>query len=211
MSATSVKICGLSTPATLDAAVDAGASHVGLVWHPASSRHVDLDTAARLRRRVPAAVKVVLLMVDQTPQETIRAIEAVQPDVVQFHGDEAPKWLALVKEHTKLEVWKAIGVSQRSSIEHARTYVGAADRILFDAPAHALPGGNGLAADWRLLEGLKFPLPWGLAGGLDPDNVAGAIRQTGAPLVDVSSGVESAPGVKDVDKIRAFCKAAHAT
>ena len=211
MAATLVKICGLSTAATIDAAVDAGASHVGLVWHAQSSRHVDLETAAKLRRRVPPQVKVVLLMVDQTPQETLRALEAVQPDVVQFHGDEAQKWLALVKEHTKLEVWKAIGVSQRSSIDHARTYVGAADRILFDAPAHALPGGNGLAADWRLFEGLVFPLPWGLAGGLDPGNVAGAIRQTGAPLVDVSSGVESAPGVKDVDKIRAFCKAAHAT
>lgn len=203
-----IKICGLSTPETVDAAVDAGASHVGLVWHEPSPRHVTLDQAALLRRRVPARVKTVLLMVNQSPEDTVRALDTVRPDVVQFHGDESPQWLALIKQHKKLTVWKAFGVREAGAFERALRYKDAADLILFDAPAGKLPGGNGLAIDWGLFSGLRFAMPWGLAGGLSPANVAEAMTLTGAPLVDASTGLESVPGIKDPTLIRAFCMAA---
>jgi phosphoribosylanthranilate isomerase len=203
-----IKICGLSTPETVDAAVDAGATHIGLVHYEPSPRHVSLDQAAALRRRVPRQVKVVLLLVSMEAQPTAQALDAVKPDVVQFHGSETPEWLALIKQHTPLEVWKAVGVRNAESLTSAIKWKGAADKVLYDAAAGALPGGNGLALDWSLLGNFRHELPWGLAGGLTPGNVADAIRTTGAPLVDASSGLETAPGVKDVDLIRAFCKAA---
>lgn len=204
---TLIKICGLSTPETLDAAIDNGASHVGLVHFEPSPRHLSLDDAAKLRRRVPQSVKVVLLLVNAQPEPTERAYNIVRPDVIQFHGNETPEWLALVKKHLGVEIWKAVGLQDAGTLERSQKYHDVADRIIFDAPAQALPGGNGTGFDWRLLADRPPPLPWGLAGGLDPDNVAEAIRVTGAPLVDVSSGVESAPGIKDVDRIAAFCKA----
>lgn len=204
-----IKICGLSTPETLDAAVAAGATHVGLVHYPQSPRHVTLEQAARLRARVPGGIKVVLLLVNEQPQPTVEAVQAVRPDVVQFHGSETPEWLALVKQHARaLEVWKAIGVSEAMSLERAQRYKGAADLLLYDAPAKKLPGGTGLVFDWSLLADYKHQVPWGLAGGLTADNVAEAVRATGAPLVDASTGLETAPGAKSVDKIAAFCQAA---
>ena len=203
-----IKICGLSTPETIDAAVDAGATHVGLVHFEPSARHVSLEDAAKLRALVPANVKVVLLLVNQQPDATAKALAAVKPDVVQFHGRETPEWTGMVREKTQLEVWKALGLKDAGTLERSAAYVGKVDRLLFDAPAKALPGGNGIAFDWNLLAGHKHLVDWGIAGGLTPDNVAEAIRATGAPLVDASSGLESAPGVKDVDLIRAFCKAA---
>ncbi len=203
-----IKICGLSTPETVDAAVDAGATHIGLVHYEPSPRHVSLEQAATLRRRVPQGTKVVLLLVSMDAPATVQALEAVRPDVVQFHGAETPEWLALIRNNTPLEVWKAIGVRNADSLEFALTFKDAADRVLFDAAPGVLPGGNGLALDWSLLANFHDRMPWALAGGLTLDNVAEAIRTTGAPLVDTSSGVESAPGVKDVDLIRAFCKAA---
>ena len=203
-----IKICGLSTPETLDAAVDAGATHVGLVHYEPSPRHVSLDQAAVLRRRVPQHVKVVLLLVSMDALPTAQALDAVKPDVVQFHGSETPEWLALIKNNTPLEVWKAFGVRNADSLTNALKFKGAVDMLLYDAAAGALPGGNGLALDWSLLANFRHELPWGLAGGLTPGNVAEAIRVTGAPLVDASTGLETAPGVKDVDLIRAFCKAA---
>lgn len=203
-----IKICGLSTPETVDAAVDAGATHVGLVHYEPSPRHVSLDDAAKLRRRVPEHVKVVLLLVNQQPKPTAVAIDAVKPDVVQFHGRESPEWLALLRQNIPHELWKAIGVSRPESVERAHKYKGAAHRVLFDAPAKQLPGGNGLLADWSLITEKPISMDWGLAGGLTPDNVADAIKTTGAPLVDASSGLESAPGVKDAAKIKAFCEAA---
>lgn len=204
---TKIKICGLSTPETVDAAVDAGATHVGLVHYEPSPRHVSLEKAAELRRRLPQHVKAVLLLVSMEAQQTVEAIRVVQPDVVQFHGRETPEWLALVRQNTTLEVWKAIGVKDEVSLERALKFKDAADMLLYDAAAGKLPGGNGLALDWSLLANHRHEMPWGLAGGLTPANVADAIRQTGAPLVDASSGVESAPGVKDMDKIAAFCEA----
>lgn len=208
MAITEIKICGLSTPETIDAAVDAGATHVGLVHYEPSPRHVSLEQAAALRRRVPERVKVVLLLVNMEALPTAQALDAVKPDVVQFHGRETPEWLALVKQNTPFEVWKAIGVRNPQSLTDAIEFKGAADKLLYDAAAGALPGGNGLALDWSLLAHFRHEMPWALAGGLTPGNVTEAIRTTGAPLVDASTGLESAPGVKDVDLIRAFCKAA---
>jgi phosphoribosylanthranilate isomerase len=202
-----IKICGLSTPETLDAAVDAGATHIGLVHFEPSPRHVSLEDAAKLRRRVPETVKVVLLLVNAQPEPTERAFHTVRPDIIQFHGTETPEWLALVKKYLDAEIWKAVGLQDAGTLERSRKYHGIAHRLLFDAPAQSLPGGNGTGFDWRLIADRPPEVPWGLAGGLDPANVAEAIRVTGAPLVDVSSGVESAPGIKDVDRIEAFCKA----
>jgi len=210
MANTEIKICGLSTPETVDAAVDAGATHVGLVHYEPSPRHLSLEQAAALRRRVPQHVKVVLLLVSMEAMPTAQALEAVKPDVVQFHGAETPEWLALVKNNTAFEVWKAVGVRNEESLRYALTFKDAVDKVLYDAAAGALPGGNGLALDWSLLAAARHDIPWGLAGGLTPGNVAEAIRATGAPLVDASTGLETAPGVKDVELIRAFCRATRA-
>ena len=203
-----IKICGLCTPEAVDAAIAARATHIGLVHFPPSPRHVTLEQAMRLRVRVPREVKVVLLLVNEQPQPTLQAIEAVKPDVVQFHGSETPEWLAVLKQAGAKELWKAIGVKNAEGLEKAKRYKGAADRLLYDAPAQSAPGGQGLAVDWSLFGGFRHEVPWGLAGGLNPDNVAEAIRQTGAPLVDASTGLESAPGVKDLNRIAAFCQAA---
>jgi phosphoribosylanthranilate isomerase len=206
--AVQIKICGLSTAETIAAAVQAGASHVGLVHYPKSPRHVTIAHAAMLRRDLPESVKVVLLVVNPEPQALVEAIRMVGPQVVQFHGQETPEMLARTRSESNVEVWKALGVKDAASLDKAARYRGAADRVLLDAPAEALPGGNGAAFDWSLLAAWQAPLPWGLAGGLTPANVGDAIRLTGATLVDTSSGVERSPGIKDVDKIAAFCKAA---
>lgn len=206
--ATLVKICGISTPETLAAAVGAGASHVGFVHFAKSPRHLSLADAGRLRTLVPAHVKAVLLLVNADPPTLAEAVREVRPDVVQFHGGEPPEALAHFRTETRIEAWRALAVKDAAALADVARFRGAADRVLLDAPATALPGGNGTAFDWSLLAGWQAPLPWGLAGGLTPSNVAQAIRLTGAPLVDTSSGVERGPGIKDVDKIAAFCKAA---
>jgi phosphoribosylanthranilate isomerase len=204
---TQIKICGLTTPAAVDAAISHGASHIGLVHYAPSPRHLDLPAARKLRDQAQGKVKVALLLVNAEPQAVIDAIATVRPDIIQFHGNESPQWLAAVRQHAPVGVWKAFGLKDASGLTRAAAFAGAADRILFDAPAQALPGGTGTRFDWNLLKGYRHPLDWGLAGGLSPANVAEAIAATGAPLVDVSSGVESAPGVKDVDLIAAFCQA----
>lgn len=203
-----VKICGLKTPETLDAAIRGGATHIGLVHYEPSPRHVDLKTAAELRKRAGPHVKVALLLVNASQQLTGDALGTVRPDIVQFHGSETPEWLAVVKRLAPAEIWKAIGLKDAETLKRMQKYHGIADRILFDAPAAALPGGTGTRFDWSLLKNHCHTMDWGIAGGLTPANVGEAIAATGAPLVDVSSGVESAPGVKDVDKIAAFLKAA---
>ncbi len=208
MAGTLVKICGISTPDTLAAAVSAGASHVGFVHFAKSPRHLALADAAALRRQLPAHVKAVLLLVNADPATLAEAVRTVAPDVVQFHGSETPESLARFRAETGREAWRAMAVRDAECLAAVAAFRGAADRVLLDAPASALPGGNGTAFDWSLLAGWQAPLPWGLAGGLTPANVAEAIRLTGAPLVDTSSGVERSPGIKDVDKITAFCKAA---
>lgn len=204
---TQIKICGLTTTTAIDAAAKCGATHIGLVHFEKSPRHVSLEQAAMLRANTPSSLKVVLLLVNATPVLTGMAIEKVKPDVIQFHGTETPEWLRAIKDASGLEIWKALGVKNREAMVNSDRYIGAADRLLFDAPAQALPGGTGTRFDWSLMAEHRHKLDWGLAGGLDPANVAEALRITRAPLVDTSSGVESAPGVKDVDKIAAFCKA----
>ncbi|MFN4239560.1 MAG: phosphoribosylanthranilate isomerase [Erythrobacter cryptus] len=206
--ATLVKICGLSTPETLAAALRAGASHVGFVHFAKSPRHLALAEAARLRALVPPQVKAVLLLVNPSADLLAEAVQTVRPDIIQFHGNEPPELIARFRAETGIAAWRALGVRSAESLTEADRFAGAVDRLLFDAPASTLPGGNGTRFDWSLLAAYRGPTPWGLAGGLTPANVGETIRLTGAPLVDTSSGVESAPGIKDVDKIAAFCKAA---
>jgi phosphoribosylanthranilate isomerase len=203
MPETKIKICGLSTPETIDAAVDAGATHVGFVHFEKSPRHLALEDAARLRRRVPESVKLVLVTSALEPEKLARAFDVIRPDVLQFHGSETREWVALVKQTVKVECWRSFGLSSAQTLE----FDGVADRLLFDSPARALPGGNGVVAQWELLENWQPFMPWALAGGLNPDNVGEAIRRTKPPLVDASSGLETAPGVKSVELIRAFCEA----
>jgi len=179
---TGIKICGLSTPETLDAAVDAGASHVGLVHFAPSPRHVALGDAAKLRARVPGHVQAVVLVVD--PDEALLGaiVEAIRPDVVQFHGREAPDFVAAMGARFDVATWKAVGLGDASALDRATTYKGCAGRLLFDAPPALLPGGNGEPFDWSLLDRAEIGMPWGLAGGLTPANVGEAIARTGAPL-----------------------------
>ena len=161
--------------------------------------------------QVPTHIKTVLLMVNPDGLTLSKAARQIIPDIIQFHGDEPPEALAIAKKHTKCDVWKALPVRDAASLADVADYADVADMVLLDAPTpegSTLPGGNGEAFGWDVLKEYQHQLPWGLAGGLTPENVADAIRVTGAPLVDVSSGVESAPGIKDVDKIAAFCKAA---
>jgi phosphoribosylanthranilate isomerase len=204
---TQIKICGLSNQAAIEAAAKYGATHIGLVHFEKSPRHVSLELAAALRRQAPPSLKVVLLLVNAEPELTQMALDMVRPDVIQFHGTETPEWLNLVGQHSDAHIWKALGLSNRQTLVDAGRFDDVVDRLLYDAPAQALPGGTGTRVDWSLLHNFDHRIPWGLAGGLAPDNVVEALRATKAPLVDVSSGVESAPGVKDVDKIAAFCKA----
>lgn len=206
---TRVKICGLSEPATLDAAVAAGTDLVGLVFFPPSPRHLSFERAAAVAARIPERIGRVGVFVDADDALLEAAIAAGRLTAVQLHGAEPPERAAAVKARFGVETWKAAAVRTRADITQAFHFAGAADRLLFDAkaPSSPLPGGNGLRFDWRLLEGLAIPMAWGLSGGLDPANVAEAIGATGAPLVDVSSGVEDAPGVKSAAKIEAFVKA----
>ena len=205
-----IKICGISTPQALDAAIAARADHAGFVFFPASPRNVSLAQAAALSARAGGRIGTVGLFVDADDGLIGDSIAAARLDVLQLHGKESPERAAQVKARFGLPVWKALSVATREDVVRASAYAGAADLVLFDAktPKGTLPGGMGLAFDWTLLSGLRLSLPWGLAGGLNPGNVADAIRLTGAPLVDTSSGVESAPGAKDAGLIAAFCAAA---
>ncbi|TGX56016.1 phosphoribosylanthranilate isomerase [Sphingomonas gei] len=203
------KICGLSTPATLDAAVSHGAAQVGFVFFAPSPRNLALDRASGLAHRVPAQVRKVGVFVDPDDALLDAAIAAGRLDAIQLHKT-APDRVAAIRARTRREVWAAIAVKTRADLAMASRFAQAADRILYDAKtpdSAALPGGMGLRFDWTLLQGHSHPLPWSLSGGLTPDNVVEAVRVTGATSVDVSSGVESAPGIKNVDKIAAFLKA----
>ncbi len=205
-----IKICGITAPAALDAAIAARAEYVGLMFYAPSSRNVSLAEAAALGARAAGRIAKVGVFVDADERTISEAVEAAGLDALQLHGCETPVQAARLRARHGLPVWKALAVTSRDDLRGMADYSGAADLILFDAktPAGTQPGGLGLAFDWSLLAGYRGSLPWGLAGGLSPDNVDAALRITRAPLVDVSSGVESAPGVKDVDRIAAFCKAA---
>ncbi len=207
---TRVKICGLRDAAGLDAAVAAGASYVGLVFFEKSPRHVTLAQAADLAASVPAGIAKVALVVNADDAALDALLAQVPVDILQLHGLESPQRVTAVKARYGLPVMKAVGVAGPDDLAALDTYAQVADQLLVDAkpPKDAdLPGGNGLAFDWRLIAGRRWSVPWMLAGGLTPLNVAQAVGLTGARQVDVSSGVESAPGVKDAALIAAFCAA----
>lgn len=208
-----VKICGLSARAHVEAAVGAGARYVGFVFFARSPRNVTVAAAAGLAEGVPPGVAKVALTVDATDAELDAIIAGVPLDMLQLHGSETPERVAEVRARYGLPVMKAIGISGPEDVARIATYGRVADQLLVDAKAPGgavLPGGNGLAFDWTLIARKYWPCPWMLAGGLTPANVAEAIRLTGARQVDVSSGVESAPGVKDEGLIRAFIAASRA-
>jgi phosphoribosylanthranilate isomerase len=206
-----VKICGLSTALTLDAALEAGADMVGFVFFSKSPRHIDWATARTLGRQAQGRAKIVALSVDADDDTLKRIVDALSPDLMQLHGSETPARVREIGELFARPTMKAIGVATRADLAAAKAYEGVADILLIDAkpPKDAvLPGGNGRPFDWSLTRDFHAPVPWLLSGGLGPDNVEAAIALSGARGVDVSSGVESAPGVKDPAKIRAFVAAA---
>ena len=210
MSNIAVKICGLRRPEHVKAAADAGARYVGFVFYPKSPRAVTFDVARELAAVVPPGVAKVALTVD-ADDAFLDALTATVPlDVLQLHGSEAPERVAAVRERYGLPVMKAVGVASEADLAQLDRFGSVADQILVDAKPSRdseLPGGNGIPFDWRLIAGRRWPVPWMLAGGLTPDNVAEAVRLTGAKQVDLSSGVESEPGVKDPAKIQAFMRA----
>jgi phosphoribosylanthranilate isomerase len=208
-----VKICGLKTSQALDVALEAGADLVGFVFFAPSPRHVGAEAARALGERVRGRAQKVALSVDASDDELAASIEALAPDLLQLHGKETPERVATVRARFGLPVMKALPIAERSDLAAIRLYDGVADRLIFDARAEfaaTRPGGLGKRFDWRLLENLQTRVPFMLSGGLDALNVADALRITAAPGVDVSSGVERAPGEKDPDKIRAFIAAARA-
>ncbi|PZU12370.1 MAG: phosphoribosylanthranilate isomerase [Sphingobium sp.] len=207
-----IKMCGLSTPETVGAAVRGGASHLGFVHFRKSPRHVEGDRMKALASAVPSHVERVAVLVDALDDEIAGLVATGALTILQLHGKESPERVAAVRQRFGLPVWKAISVKTRADIDAAGDYIGAADMLLFDAktPEGTLPGGMGLRFDWTLLRDTAPSMPWGLSGGLSADNVAEAVRLTGARLIDVSSGIEDVPGIKSVDKIMAFCKAVSA-
>ena len=210
---TAVKICGLSDPQNLQTAIDAGTRFVGFVFYEPSPRHVSFDTAWNLARAVPTSIRSVGLFVDPDDELLERVLTGIQLDMVQLHGNETPGRVAEIKDKYKMEVMKAIRVREESDLEGIEGFEAAADWLLFDSkPEKAtLPGGTGHSFDWSLLEGRTFSKPWMLGGGLSPENVGDAIKQLSPNAVDVSSGVESAPGQKDPAKIKAFIEAVKST
>lgn len=211
--ATRVKICGLSTPETVRASVEAGADYLGFNFFPRSPRYVTLELAAELGRLVPDHVLNVALSVDADNETLDGIVDALKPDILQLHGAETPERLVEIKSRYGLTLMKAIPVSGPEDLEKVALYHDSADLLLFDAKPpksmeNALPGGNGLVFDWSLLAGQKPDTPWMLSGGLTVENVREAIEITGAEAVDVSSGVETGPGQKDPALIEKFIRAA---
>ncbi|MEY2882864.1 MAG: hypothetical protein RL490_588 [Pseudomonadota bacterium] len=206
---TEIKICGLTTEGSVDATVAAGAEWIGFNFFPPSPRYLSPDRAAALIARLPPHVGRVAVLVD-ADDALIDAVLAAGIDTLQLHGKETPDRIAAVRSRTGRPVWRAMGVKTRDDIARAIAALGPADRLLLDAkpPSEApLPGGNGLAFDWRLMLGVTVPRPWGLSGGLDAGNVGAALAVLKPAFVDVSSGVEDGPGVKSNAKIAGFCAA----
>jgi phosphoribosylanthranilate isomerase len=205
------KICGISTLETLDAALDGGAAYIGFVFFPKSPRYVNPAQAAALAARIEGRAKIVGLFVNPADAVMVQALNKVPLDIIQLHGEESPSLAAHIKADSGKAIWKAVPVRKPADLLQAEQYIGTAELILFDAkapPGVNLPGGNGLRFDWDVLHNHRHVLPWALSGGLTSSNIAEAVRVTKATLLDVSSGVESEPGVKDVSKIKAFLDAA---
>lgn len=209
---TAVKICGLTTPETVDACVTAGAAYVGFVFYPPSPRSITPEIAQALVRRLPTGVRSVGLVVTPSDDDLRDIVATVPLDLIQLHGDETPARVREIRDSISMPVMKAVRIADSDDVDAAMAYVDACDMLLFDAraPANiaALPGGNGLTFDWSLIAGRQWPLPWLLSGGLTPETVAQAITATDAPGVDVSSGVEDRPGIKSIEKIENFIKSA---
>lgn len=208
---TRVKICGLTRPEDALAVAEAGAAYAGFVFFERSPRNVSFDVARALALTLPTGLAKVALVVNADDAMLDALTQAVPLDMLQLHGAETPARVSEVKRRTGLPVMKAVGVAVADDLAQIDAFAQVADQILVDAKAPkdaALPGGNGLAFDWTLIAGRRWPVPWMLAGGLTPDNVAEAILRTGARQVDVSSGVEAAPGVKDATRIARFIDAA---
>lgn len=204
------KICGITSVEALDAAIEGGARFVGFVTYPKSPRFLSMDKLAALSARARGRVETVLVTVDADDAHIAAATLAAQPDWIQLHGSETPKRAGEVRPFARRGLIKAAGIARREDFQTLPPYYPMVDCFLFDAqaPAGALPGGNALAFDWALMAGAEIGRPWFLAGGLNPGNVKEAIQISGASLVDVSSGVESAPGLKDPSLIAAFLAAA---
>jgi phosphoribosylanthranilate isomerase len=208
-----VKICGVRTPAILDVAAEAGADYIGLIFFPKSPRHIEPEAARALVERARGKVKTVAVLVDPDDAAVDRVAKEVGPDFLQLHGSETPERAAAIKARSGLPIIKAISVEARGDAAKASAYRGIAELILFDAkadPAALLPGGNGAVFDWTALAGPSIDRPFALSGGLNAANVGEAIAVTRASLVDVSSGVERAPGDKDAGLVRDFISAAKA-
>lgn len=208
----SAKICGLKTPEAVDAAVEGGASLVGFNFYGRSPRCVDLATVKQLAARVPAGVRKVGLLVDDSDARIAEILAGCDLDMLQLHGHETPERVAEIRARFGKPVIKVIPVSEAADLERVAAFEPVADYLMFDAKpprtmTNALPGGNALSFDWTLLAGRRFQRPWLLAGGLTADNLVEAVRISGAPMVDVSSGVEDRPGEKNVSKIKAFLDA----
>ncbi|HZA01387.1 MAG TPA: phosphoribosylanthranilate isomerase [Hyphomicrobiaceae bacterium] len=212
---TKVKICGLKTAEAVAAAVAGGADYVGFVFYEPSPRNIAPEVARALARQVRGRAQVVALFVDPDDSLLDKVVAEVNPDLIQLHGGETPERVAAIRQRCGRPVMKAVRVETRADAEVALQYLDAADLIVFDAKAPAsfqelLPGGNGMAFDWRALLGIRDKVPFMLSGGLTPENVAEAIRLTTAEAVDVSSGVEVRPGEKDPERIRRFLAAVKA-
>lgn len=207
MPAPAIKICGLTDKTALDAAIRGRADYAGFVFFPPSPRNLSLTDVAALSARAEGRIARVGLFVDGEDDTIADAVAAARLDALQLHGSETPERAAQLKARFGLPVWKALPVASSEDVARASAYAAAVDLVLFDAktPKGTLPGGMGLSFDWALVAKWKGPVAWGVAGGLTPENVAEAVRITGTPLVDTSSGVESAPGKKDPDRIGAFC------
>ncbi len=206
-----VKICGLSTPDDVTSSIDAGADLVGFVFFSKSPRNITLDQASTLSSLVPSSVKKVVLTVDPEDYFLKKIISAVDPDLIQLHGRERVSRVSEIREKFNLPIMKAVGIRGENDLGLLREFSYVSDQILVDAKPvdnQALPGGNGIAFDWKIISEFNWGLPWMLAGGLNAENVATAIELTKAEQVDVSSGVEKSPGVKDHGAIRKFIKAA---
>lgn len=207
---TRVKICGLTTPEALDAALDHGAAFVGAVVFPNSPRHIDPLHAATLFQRARGGAKIVAVTVDSDDTLLTAIALIMRPDLIQLHGSETPERAAQVRRLTGVGIIKALPISTPADLDAAADWEAVADYLMFDArppEGSALPGGMGATFDWSMMQGRTYARPWFLAGGLTPENAAQAAAISGAPLLDVSSGVESAPGVKDTARIAAFLQA----
>ncbi len=207
---TAVKICGIKEPETLHTAARHGARYAGFVLYPRSPRHITLEQMATLLQQAAPALRTVALCVDPDDDTLRQLAKLPRLDLLQLHGTETPQRIAAMRSIWPKAVMKALPIAASADLAAVTPYVPLVDQFLFDAkpPAGGLPGGNALAFDWRILAGQIVPRPWLLAGGLTPENVAEAVAISGAAQVDVSSGVESSPGVKDLAKIAAFCRAA---